>query len=290
MFAFEPLFYAIAIPAVILTGISKSGLGSGLGQFSVPLMAMVISPVAAVATMLPVLCLIDVFNVWGYRKDWHKGNVAALVPGAILGIGIGALTYRHVDENTVRLLVGGLTLIFAMTYFVQRLPLSQGGPGGRSLGIACGALSGFTSFVAHAGGAPMKFYILPQRLDKRVFVGTHVMFFFIVNQLKIWPYLWLGQFSPENLSTSLVLAPAVPVGVWLGWRLNRILSLELFYKACYVLLFIAGVKLIWDGLMNGGQCYSGIKFASSSFLWRCGQLGALLMRRWSTSDFLQRQS
>lgn len=252
MFAFEPLFYAIAIPAVIITGISKSGLGGGLGQLSVPLMAMVISPAAAVAIMLPVLCLIDAINIWAYRKDWHKGNIAALVPGAILGIGIGALTYRLVDENMVRLLLGGLTLTFALSYFVKRLPSYQDGPGGRLLGFACGTLSGFTSFVAHAGGAPMKFFILPQRLDKRLFVGTNVVFFFIVNQLKIWPYLWLGQFSLENLSTSLVLAPAVPVGVWIGWRINRILPMELFYKICYGLLFVVGVKLIWDGLMHGG--------------------------------------
>ncbi len=114
IFAFETEFYLVAVFAVILTGISKSGLGGGLGQLSVPLMAMFISPVAA-AIMLPVLCLIDVSNIWNYRKEWHRGNVAILVPGALVGIGIGALTYRHVDDNTVRLLLGRLTLIFAMS-------------------------------------------------------------------------------------------------------------------------------------------------------------------------------
>ena len=252
IFAFQTEFYVIAVFAVILTGISKSGLGGGLGQLSVPLMAMFISPMAAVAVMLPVLCLIDVSNNWNYRKDWHRVNVAVMVPGALVGIGVGAVTYRHVDENTVRLLLGGLSLILALSYFIQRSPLDQGTPRGRALGLACGALSGFTSFVAHAGGAPMKFYLLPQRLDKRVFVGTHVMFFFLINQVKIWPYLWLGQFTEENLTTSLILAPAVPLGVWLGWRLNRVLSLEFFYKLCYGLLFVAGVKLIWDGLTLGG--------------------------------------
>ena len=251
LIVFEPLFYAVAIPAVIATGISKSGLGGGLGQLSVPLMAIFISPVAAAAIMLPILCLIDLFNIWVYRKHWHRGNVAVMVPGAIVGIGIGALTYKYVDENAIRLILGIIILIFAMSYFTQRQQTSAQAPGSRALGTFCGTLSGFTSFVAHAGGGPMKFYLLPQRLDKRLFVGTHVMFFFIVNQLKIWPYLWLGQFSTENLSTSLVLAPMVPLGVWLGWRLNKHLSQELFYQVVYVLLFISGGKLGWDGLSRG---------------------------------------
>ena len=242
------MFYAVAITAVVLTGISKSGLGGGIGQLTVPLMAMFISPIAAAAIMMPVLVFMDLLSIWSYRKDWDKRNIFIMVPGAVIGVSIGGLTYHYVDENTVRLLLGILTLIFVATYFLQRTPVAAKSNRSRVLGAACGALSGFTSFVAHAGGAPMKFYILPQMLDKRTFVGTHVVFFFIVNQLKIWPYLWLGQFTPENLSTSLVLAPAVPLGVWLGLRLNKVLPIELFYRICYVLLLIAGIKLVWDGL------------------------------------------
>ena len=95
-------------------------------------------------------------------------------------------------------------------------------------------------------------YLLPQRLDKRVFVATQGFFFFVVNQVKIWPYLWLGQFSTENLTTSLILMPMVPVGVWLGWKLVRVIDGETFYRICYALLFFAGVKLIWDGLSGMG--------------------------------------
>ena len=250
--AIDPGFLAVALAAVVLTGISKSGLGGGLGQLSVPVMAFYISPVAAAAIMLPILCTIDLFNLWNYRRDWHKANVMVMVPGALVGIGIGTLTFRHVDDNMIRLILGVIILVFAMSYFVQRKPTDAGTGRGRVLGLICGTLAGFTSFVAHAGGGPVKFYLLPQRLSPRSFVATHVVFFFIVNQLKIWPYLWLGQFSPANLSTSLMLLPAVPVGVWIGWRLVKVIEPELFYKVCYVLLFVAGIKLVYDGLTRGG--------------------------------------
>ncbi len=251
----DPTFLAVALISVVLTGISKSGLGGGLGQLSVPLMAMFVPPAAAAAIMLPILCLIDAFNLWGFRKDWHRGNLIVLLPGAVLGIGVGALLFRHIDDNALRLLLGGISIIFALSYFIQRRPLGADSRRGKALGLICGALSGFTSFVAHAGGGPMKIFLLPQRLDTRVFVGTHVYFFFIVNQLKIWPYLWLGQFSTQNLSTSLILAPAVPLGVWLGWRLIKVIEPEVFYKVAYALLFVAGGKLIYDGLSGGGYLY-----------------------------------
>jgi uncharacterized protein len=237
---------------VILTGISKSGLGGGLGQMSVPLMAMFISPVAAAAIMLPILCLIDLFNLWGYRKHWNRGDVALMLPGAVIGIGIGAMTYSYVDDNAVRLLLGVVTIIFAISFFMLGSPVGEGRKPGKLTGVICGTISGFTSFVAHAGGAPVKFYLLPQKLPKKVFVGTHVFFFFAVNQIKLWPYFWLGQFSTENLSTSLVLMPAVPFGVVIGWWLVKVVPIEIFYRMIYILLFIAGAKLIWDGLVQGG--------------------------------------
>ncbi|MBT6095736.1 MAG: sulfite exporter TauE/SafE family protein [Rhodospirillaceae bacterium] len=248
----DSTFLAVALGAVVLTGISKSGLGGGLGQLSVPLMAMFISPIAAAAIMLPILCSIDLFNIWGYRKDWHRANVFVMLPGAVIGISIGGLTFNYVDDNAVRLLLGVITLVFACSYFIQRKPATTETRSGKAIGFASGTLAGFTSFVAHAGGGPVKFFLLPQRLEPRVFVGTHVFFFFAVNQIKIWPYLWLGQFSTENLSTSLILLPAVPIGVWLGWKLVKVVKPETFYKICYILLFVAGTKLIYDGLTRGG--------------------------------------
>lgn len=249
---FDPVFIAAALFAVLITGISKSGLGGGLGQLSVPIMAVFISPVAAAAIMLPILCAIDLFNIWGYRKEFHRNNLLVMLPGAVVGIGIGALTFSHLDDNAIRLMLGGLSLVFALTYFVQQAPVSSETRWGRLFGTVCGALAGFTSFVAHAGGGPVKMFLLPQRLDKRLFVGTNVYFFFIVNQVKIWPYLWLGQFSTDNLNTSLVLMPAVPLGVWIGWKLIKYIDAETFYKICYILLFVAGIKLIYDGALGKG--------------------------------------
>ena len=51
----DPWFYAAAVPAVILVGLSKGGLGGAMGFVGVPLMALTISPVQAAAILLPIL-------------------------------------------------------------------------------------------------------------------------------------------------------------------------------------------------------------------------------------------
>lgn len=248
----EPAFFIAALVCVIVIGISKSGLGGGLGQLTVPVLAMFVTPLQAVAIMLPILCTIDIVNVWRYRHDWHKRNLLIMAPAAAIGIAIGGLTFKYIDDHLIRLLLGGLSILFALSYFRQSKPVSAEGKKAAIVGAFCGALSGFTSTVAHAGGGPIKMFLLPQRLDKRLFVGTQVYFFFLINQMKIVPYFWLGQFTTDALAMSFILLPAIPVGMWLGFKLIDKVSQELFYKIVYGVLFIAGVKLIYDGLTGGG--------------------------------------
>jgi uncharacterized membrane protein YfcA len=111
-----------------------------------------------------------------------------------------------------------------------------------------GSIAGFTSFGVHAGGPPVNVYLLPQQLDKTMFVGTTVLFFTIVNYVKLIPYGMLGQLNFSNLSTSALLSPLAPAGVWLGVHLHNRVNQRLFYRICYLFLFITGIKLLYDGI------------------------------------------
>ncbi len=244
----SPWFYALGVVAVLLTGISKSGFAGGVGSLAVPLMAMTVSPAVAAAIMLPILCLMDVLTIWAYRRQWDRRNLAVLLPGAAVGIAVGALTFDALDEHALRLVLGAIAIGFSAHYFLAQRGPREPRRGHPALGVVCGTVAGITSFVAHAGGPPVQFFLLPQRLDKSVFVGTSVVFFFLVNLAKVLPYAWLGQFAAGNLTTSLLLAPAAPLGVWLGLRLHRMVSQALFYRLSYAMLVVAGAKLLWDGI------------------------------------------
>jgi len=248
----DPFFYAVAVPAVLIAGISKGGFGGGVGLVAVPLMALAVSPVQAAAIMLPILVAMDAVGLWAYRGRWDRWNMAVLLPAAILGIGIGAASFRYLDATAVRLLLGVVAVSFSLDYYVKRWRNPEAAAQGRRPPLAkagaLGMVSGFTSFVAHAGGPPLSMVLLPQRLDTPVFVGTTVVFFAVVNFVKLFPYAWLGQFDATNLLTSAVLLPIVPAGIYSGIWLVRRVPKGVFYNIVYALVLVIGGKLVVDGV------------------------------------------
>lgn len=252
----DPTFYVVAAVAVLLVGIGKGGFGGGLGSVGVPIMALAVPATQAAAILLPVLCLMDLVGLVSYRRRFDPRMMKMLFPGAVLGIGLGAATFTITSDEFVGLLVGLLAVGFTIDrWFGARLrrtdpgllaPVPVPSPGIAKAGF-WSSVAGYTSFVAHAGGPPLNVLLLPQRLDKSVYVGTTVMFFALANYVKLIPYTIIGQFDGANLGTSLVLAPLAPIGFGLGYIFNQRVDEVLFYRIAYGALFLTGLKLLWDG-------------------------------------------
>ena len=147
----------------------------------------------------------------------------------------------------MRLIVGVVAILFTLDYWIGWRGARTPGPSVAKGGFWC-TIAGFTSFVSHAGGPPVQMYLLPQRLEPRLFVGTNVIFFTAVNGLKILPYAALGQLGIDNLSTSVVLSPIAPVSILTGAWLVKKMNVDLFYRIAYIMIFVISLKLIWDGL------------------------------------------
>ncbi len=243
----DPWFYAVAIPAVVLTGISKAGLGIA-GGLAVPLFALVISPVQAAAVMLPILIVMDIVSVYLYRKEWNRAHMRIILPAGVLGMAIGWATFSYLNEHSLRVILGVIALGFVAQSWLSKLPPDPTPRIGK--GSFWGTVSGLTSFVAHSGGPPLYVYLLPLRLPKAEHVGTTVIFFAIINALKIGPYFALGLLDTTNMSTAAALLPAVPLGIVLGIWIQRKLSTVGFFRLSYILLFCIGVKLLYDGLKH----------------------------------------
>jgi uncharacterized protein len=243
----DAAFYAAAVPAVLLMGLSKSGFLGGFGSLAVPLMALAIPVPQAAAILLPLLFVMDLIGLQQLWRNCDRALLRLLLPAGLIGTVVGTVLFGVLSTSTVAAVVGALTLLF----LGQRLifpPRAEGRAPSRPLGFVLGVAAGFTSFVAHAGSPPVNAYVLPLRLPPVTYAATMAVFFTVVNLSKWIPYAWLGLIDLRNMSTSLMLLPFAPVGVWVGIWLTRRIDSGWFYRFAYAGMFLTGVKLLWDGL------------------------------------------
>lgn len=245
----DPWFYPVAVLAVLLVGVSKAGFGGATGLMATPLMALFIPPTTAAAIMLPLLIAMDGLALRAYWGKWDIRLLKGLIPGALVGIGLGWATFGLLDDARVALLLGLLCIVFAIQALARQLRPRRGATRVRPLsGPFWGGVAGYTSFVSHAGGPPLTAHMLALGLDKTTFQATTVVFYAVINAAKLPPYAALGLFEPEAWLTSLVLAPAAPAGIWLGIKLHGMVSERWFSRIIIAALVATGGKLVFDGV------------------------------------------
>ena len=252
------------VAAAFLVGLTKAGFGAGAGALPVPLTAIALGGSEhMLPVMLPILICGDIFSIIHYPKAIEWRNIAILVPSCILGVAIGSvplmLIYgsRQAQGGVSRvldLLVGGICLAFLVVqvwrYFRESRLTARPEPYRPAIwhGVGTGTVAGVTSTLSHAAGPLIALFLLPQKLDKRVFVGTCVVYFFFGNLVKFIPYAMLGLFTAPRVWTALVVLPAVVAGTGAGLVLSRRFSGRAFALFVYACTLAAVVKLLVDAI------------------------------------------
>lgn len=238
-------FWIPAILASSLVGLSKGGLPV-VGMLATPILALFISPVTATGLLLPVFVASDVFGLWAYRRAYDKRVLAILMPASTVGVLLGWATAAIVSDRLVTALVGTIGLSFALSLLARR-DESRGAPRPAVVkGAFWGAVTGFTSFVSHAGAPPFQVYVLPLKLEKSIYVGTTTILFAYVNAIKLLPYWALGQFSAANLKTAALLAVPGILSVFVGVKAVKIVPQQTFFRIVTWSLLLVSIKLLWD--------------------------------------------
>lgn len=241
MIGLTELQLSVLAIAIFITGVSKSGFAGGMGAITVPMLSVVMEPVLAIALMLPTLILMDGLSLrawWGY---YQTSLLKVLIPAGFIGIGIGYLMLNIVSEAQVIFLLGVTTILLGCYgLFPKQSQVSLSNFWGYPLGL----LSGFTSFIAHAGGPPLNAFLLSKQLSKKHFLGTAVVFFAFINLAKVPPYIGLGQFTWENVFVAAAFIPISFLGIRSGIRLQGRLSDKVFFRVINVLMIGLGIHLV----------------------------------------------
>jgi hypothetical protein len=253
--------WAVIFLAVFLIGVTKSGFGSGVGLMIVPMTVMAMDHTRhgghqALGLMLPLLIAGDLFAVGQYRHLFSLQIVKRLLPGTVVGVVLGGLLlwwFQHQPprllEPLIKIEVGfeSVALVGLHWWRVWRGQALHVTPSPLRNNLT-GLFAGISSTLAHAAGPIIALYLLPQRLERQLFVGTCAIYFFMLNTIKLPVYAKADMFSPEMLTLALWLLPLVAAGALFGFWVNRRLNDELFSKIVYAVTFLLGWYLLFDGV------------------------------------------
>jgi uncharacterized membrane protein YfcA len=240
-------FYAVGAVATFLMGLGKGAFGGGLAILGIPLLALVMDPLEAAIVTALLVAFMDFFALASFpRTAWSKPDLAWVMPGFLGGLALGFLVFEWVDRRWVAFAIALITLAYTLDYFLRRSTAMKVLPVSPLLANAAGAAAGFTTYIAHAGGPPMAMYLLRRGLTKTEYAATTVAIFTVGNLVKLPGYVYSGLDAPGVFLKALVLAPVVPVGVLVGRWLHDALPQQRLFTLCYVLVGLAGTKLLVD--------------------------------------------
>lgn len=240
-------FWIAAGLAALLLGLAKGGLQIA-GALVVPVISLVMSPIAGAGLLLPLYLLSDLYAIWLFRGNFSRRNLAILLPAGLLGVVAGYLLVSYISEDMAKLIVAAVGLWYLLGTVRARIRRITLPPRAADVprGMFWGVLSGITSYISHAGGPPFQAYVLPQKLPKMVFAGTATLFFALINFAKLPPYVFAGQVTATSTTTVLWLVPVSLFGAWAGYRLTRLLPEAVFFVLIEIALFVVSAKLLWD--------------------------------------------
>ena len=238
----------VAFAGVFLICFLKGAFGGGFSIVGVPLLSIVMDPVTAGGLLAPLFIAMDLFALRYWKPaTWSKPDLVVLLPGLVIGIGFGYLLFRFLDSRAIAIVMAAITLLFVGLWLVAGAEVTPR-PRSTPKAITAGLAAGITTMVAHSGGPPLAMYLLPLRLSKQTYAGTTSLFFTVGNATKAVPWLLLVKPSADAYAMMAVCLFAIPTGVWLGWRLQDTLHERQTYRACYGLLVVTALKLLWDGV------------------------------------------
>jgi uncharacterized membrane protein YfcA len=242
------LAWALLAVAAVLVGISKTAL-PGINTISIAIFAALIPAKQSTGALLLLLIVGDIFALAIYRKDANWPVLLRLIPAVLVGLALGGVFLAVVSDAGVRTVIGIiLLLVIGFTLWMRWRKRPASAPASRASSLIArsgyGALGGFTTMVANAGGPVMSMYFLASRFTVREFLGTAAWFFATINLTKVPISFGLGLINAHTALLALILLPAVVIGALVGKYIASRLSQSLFDWLVIVLTVLGSVYLI----------------------------------------------
>ncbi len=235
------------------SGVIKTGVGIGSGVFLLPTLALAFPAQIALGMGAPMMLASDVLGMKYYWKQWaDTGTLKRLFGSALPGVLAGVILLPIIPGNIFRICIGIFGMVYALSLLWPAFPVAQflkrctktlNENHAEKRIYIYGFGGGIATVLAHAGGLVWSLFLHSAIKDKRIFVGTIVIMFFVTNTIKTAAYMYVDFLS---LTTLLNVIPAIPLiflGSYTGNKLNLYMSGNTFRNVVLIFIFIVSLKM-----------------------------------------------
>lgn len=248
---------AIISLAGFFSGLIKTGVGIGAGLFLLPTLALAFPAKMALGMGAPMMLVSDIMGLRFYWRQWLRWPVLSrLLFSALPGVVAGVFLLPLIPGQAFRLCVGVFGMCYALSKLWKNFPVGvvlrklfvrdprrQLPSRQRRDVYVYGFLGGLSTVLAHAGGLVWSIYLVTATWDRRVFVGTTIIMFFITNICKTISYIYIDILTFNTLFNILFSVPMILLGSFIGNKLNKKCNPEKFRNIVLYFIFATSFSL-----------------------------------------------
>ena len=239
--------YLVMALAAFLTGFSKAGFGGMMGPMITILAAFVLPIEQAIGILLPILMIGDMFALATYWGKWDKRSLLIVIPGSVVTVILGSYFLSSVSGEIIKQVLCIVVLLFVAVkawQFFRKQTTQKAAKAG--WGVLAGSVAGFTSAIAHSGSPPISMFLITRNLQPQTLAATMVVCFATLNWIKLPSYLISGVLSLDLFLHFAWTIAFIPLGVWIGRKVSRVLKKERFEQILLVLLTITALLMLFE--------------------------------------------
>lgn len=206
-----------------------------------PFLIAILGPEVARPAVILIGQTAGIVYIYQYRNDWQFSDIKILLIGTLIGIPIGTWLVDTIDENTFMLILGVITLSYAI-YGLSGLRLPEMH---RYWASFFGLWAGILHSAYNVGGPPLVMYNSTHDWQAKRFKGNIQAVFFVMRIFIIFEHFRVGNVTNIVIQNYLLMAPTMAIALVVGFYAEKYIKQETFRKLVLILLLIIGLKLLF---------------------------------------------
>lgn len=227
---------------IFLAIFTQTVTGFGVALVSMPLLLLVMDIGQAAPLVALVAGVAEVLLLLYYRADLNVRAVTRLIVASLVGIPMGIVALRRVDEGVITAVLGLLLIAYAL-YALSGLRLPQLSHPGWAYGF--GFIAGLLGGAYNTSGPPVIVYGACRRWPPAEFKSNLQGFFVVSSYAIIAAHALGGNFTPEVWQHFFIAIPAIFLALLIGFQIDRFLNPERFRRLLLIVLLGLGASLIF---------------------------------------------